>query len=106
MEWKTIKKDAYAYMYGMEDRLCAKLKEKIRASLERQLEILMHRAFMSTMTSPMEPHDGPTLDLLPTEYRVIRQRGAPLRGRVGTDLAPRSPFAHQRAFDAIASSVS
>ena len=103
MDWKTIKKDAYAYMYGMEDRLCEKLKEKIRASLERQLEILMHRAFQ-TQTNQMEPHDGPTLDLLPTEYRVIRQRGAPLDGRYRANLVPRSVVAHQRAFDAIASS--
>lgn len=79
MKWSDIKHHAYAYLYGIEDRMSEALKAKVRASLERQMEILMNmQRFSGTTTNQMEPgdHDGPTIDLdqadyWPTEKRIL-----------------------------------
>lgn len=86
MDWKTIKTGMYLYLYGAEERMTEALKRAVRRKLESIEKLLLDQLLMTTQAPP---HDGPTIDLSPTEYRVLRQRDAPVRDRFGNDLDAR-----------------
>lgn len=79
INWKDIKADMYAYMYGSKEKLEAKLLRKIGESLERQMALLIQIENEKGVLAKIElgpdlSHDGPTLDLSPADYRSTEYR--------------------------------